>query len=65
MKNMATISSENLQNSKIRQPFCFSQAVFSLSKLKFPSNFQEGNLRIDFSCLIRTLTDAVTFKSQV
>jgi hypothetical protein len=33
----------------------FASSVFTFQNWNFPSNFQEGNLRIDFSCLIRTL----------
>jgi hypothetical protein len=36
---MATISSENLRN------FVLRKQCFHFSKLKFPSNFQEGNLQ--------------------
>jgi hypothetical protein len=46
-KYMATISSENLRNSPMKDShFVFRKQCFHFSKLKFPSNFQEGNLRM-------------------
>ena len=45
----------NSNSQRNDRHFVFRKQCFHFSKLKFPSNFQEGNLRMDFSCLIRTL----------
>ena len=66
MKNMATISSENLQNLlRNDRHFVFRKQCFHFPKLKFPSNFQEGNLRIEFPFLIRTLRFTSSFTADI